>query len=78
MQFFKKFPGEHAPGPPWSRFWYLSCLKITLPGKMRLKKVTKMDAPPEKISECAPDITHFQKQKPYLRPFPSLNVFAFS
>ena len=31
---------------------------------------------PEKISEYAPDINHFQKA--YLRPFASLNVFAFS
>ena len=34
-----------APGTPLSRFWHLSCLKLTLPEKIRLKKVTKIDAP---------------------------------
>ena len=42
---FQNFFGEHAPGPPQSRFWHLSCFKITLPEKIRLKKVTKIDAP---------------------------------
>ena len=39
--------------------------------------MTKIGAPfPEKNSEYAPDIKHFQKA--YLHPFPGLNVFAFS
>ena len=41
---YANFPGEHAPGPHKSRFWHLNCLKVTLPEKMRLKKVTKIDA----------------------------------
>ena len=43
-KFLKMFQASMTPNPPWSRFWHLSCLKITLPEKTRLKKVTKIDA----------------------------------
>ena len=42
---FQKFSGVTYPRTPLGRFWDLSGLKITLPGKIRLKKVTKIDAP---------------------------------
>ena len=76
MRIFKIFPAEHARGPPKSRFWDLSCLKLTLPEKTTLRKVTKIGAPSLKNSEYAPDMKHFQKA--YLRPFPGPNVFIFS
>ena len=46
MQIFKIFPGEPARGPPKSRFWNLSCLKLNLPEKNALEQVTKIGASP--------------------------------
>ena len=41
---FQKIPGKAPPRIPQSCFRQLSCLKLTLPEKIRLKKVTKIDA----------------------------------
>ena len=73
---FRKFSGVACPRTPLQSFLALKLLKINSAEKIRLKKVTKVDASSLKFSEYAPDTKHFQKA--YLRPFPSLNVFAFS
>ena len=44
VSIFKSFSEEHAPGPPWSRFCYLNCLKLTLRKKTTHEKVTKFGA----------------------------------
>ena len=76
MQIFKTFSREHAPGPPKSRFCYLSCLKY-LRRKNCAWKSDEICCPlPEKISEYAPDMKQFKRT--YLRPFTGLNVFVFS
>ena len=75
--FQKTFRGNMHQDPPLSRFWCLSCLKLTLPKKITLEKVTKISVPSlKKNSEYDPDMKHFQKA--YLRLFPGLNVSAFS
>ena len=61
MQIFKVFPEEHAPGPPWSRFCYLSSLKLSLPKKLRLKGDENWCPLPEKNSEYTPDMKTFSK-----------------
>ena len=62
MEIFKCFPGEHASGPPYSRFWHLGCLKLTLPEKNTLEKSDENWCRlPEKISEYASDMKHFSK-----------------
>ena len=53
----------------------LSCLKLTLPEKTTLEKVTKFDPLlSDKISKYAPNVKQFQKA--YSRPFPGLNVLT--
>ena len=76
MQIFNNFSGEHAPGPLES-FLALKLLKSNSAGKNTFEKSDQNRCPiPEKISKCTPDMKHFQNA--YLRPFPSLNIFAFS
>ena len=67
------------PPDPLELFLVLtvSCLKLTLPEKNTLEKVTKIGAPSlKKKFVYASDIKHFQKA--YLRPFAGLNAFAFT
>ena len=75
VNIFKKFPGEHVPGPP-ERFCSSICFKVTLREKAFLKNVEiKIWSPPHnKDSEYAPVIKHHQRT--YLRLFPGLNVFV--
>ena len=71
---FQNFSGGAFPRTPLESFCYLSCLELTLPGKTALEKSDEIWCPlPEKKSQCAPDMKHFQRA--YLRPFPRLNVF---
>ena len=51
-EIFKKFPGEHDPGPPWSFSCVLISFKLVLPKKIRLKKCGNY-ATPFKISRYA-------------------------
>ena len=65
------------PPDPLESFLALKMLKNSSSGKNALEKSDENECPfPQKISEYAPDMKHFQKA--YLRPFPSSNVFAFS
>ena len=48
MSIFKNVSGEHAPGPPKV---ILNSLKLTLPEKTTLEKVTKFGAP-SLIKKC--------------------------
>ena len=73
--FYNFFLGSMLPDPLES-FLALKFFKINSAGKIRLKKWQNWCLFPEKSSEYALDMKHFQKA--YLRPFPSLNVFAFS
>ena len=74
---FQKFSGGACPRTPLESFLALKLLKNNSAGKkIFLNKVTKIDVPPQKNSKCAPGMNYFQKA--YLRPFPRLNVFAFS
>ena len=59
---FQKFSWEHAPEPPWSRFCYLSCLKLNLSKKNYAWKVTNILVPPsKKILNTSQTWKHFQK-----------------
>ena len=65
------------PPDPLKSFLLLKLLEITLPGKNCAWKSDEIWCPlPEKNSEYAPDMKHFERT--YLRPFPDQNVFIFS
>ena len=65
-----------TPDPPKAVF-VTKLLKITLPGKDCAWKSDEIWCPlPEKNSEYAPDMKHFERT--YFRPFPGLHVFVFS
>ena len=74
---FQIFSRVACPRTPLESFLALKLLKINSAGKNTPEKSDENWCPlPQKISEYAPGMNHFQKA--YLRPFPSLNVFAFS
>ena len=74
---FSKIFQESVPPDPLEWFLVLKLLKIKFAEtKLRLKKWQKLVPLPEKNSEYALDMKHFQKA--YSRPFTGLNVFAFS
>ena len=70
---FQKFSRGTCPRTPLESFLTLKLLKNNSSGKNTLKKSDEYWCP---LPEYAPDMKHFQKA--YLRPFASLNVFAFS
>ena len=68
----KNFQGCMLPDP-LELSLFLNLLQINSNGKNTLEKMSKFGVQaPEKNSECAPDMKHFQRA--YLRPFPGLNV----
>ena len=71
MSIFKNFSGEHAPGPPWSRFCYLNCFKINSAGKNYAWKSNEIwcSFPDKKNSEYAPDMKTIERAhvRPYCR-----------
>ena len=71
---FSKFFWGSVPPDSQESFLILKLLKIKSDEKTTLEKVTKLVPLPEKISEYALDMKHFQRA--YLRAFPGLNVFA--
>ena len=77
MQIFKNIPEEHAPGLLLELFLLLKLLKINSAEKKKhAGKSDKNWSPfPEKHSEYAPGMKHFQKS--YLRLFSGLNVCVF-
>ena len=75
-KFSKIFRGSMSPDPLESCL-VLKLLKINSAEKNYASKSDEnWCSLPEKNSEYAPDMKHFQKT--YLRQFPCLNVFAFS
>ena len=55
MEIFKIFPGEYAPGPPYSFSCFSISLEFVLPEKIRLKILGNYAPPPFKISHYATD-----------------------
>ena len=74
-KFSEIFQGSIPPDPLES-FLALKMLKNNSSGKNTLEKSDENRCSfPQKVSEYAPDMKHFQKT--YFRPLRSSNVFAF-